>query len=149
MKYNITVFAEQIVLPFKGINKVYVKKSAQNVLSLLGLDDFSCLIILTDNSYIKEINRKFRKKNKPTDVISFPGESLDLPGVSPVSEPGEIYISLETALSQSEKFGVTLKKEVDRLIVHGILHLAGYDHERSSDDEAEMTRIENSILNKL
>ena len=84
------------------------------------------------------MNRQFRGKDKPTDVLSFPALAETAPG------GGDLAISLETASVQAVDHGHTLQMEVKLLILHGLLHLAGYDHER---DKGQMRRRE-TLLRK-
>ena len=81
-------------------------------------------IIISDNSRLKKLNRKYRGKNKPTDVLSF-----DFRGVAGSSELGEVYISVEKAQSQAVERGHSFKHEILSLACHGILHVLGYEHD--------------------
>lgn len=84
-------------------------------------------LILTDDAFIRQLNAAYRGKDMATDVLSF-----DLGADSPLDEDstyGEIYISLERARTQAAEQGVTLLEELTRLLIHGLLHLAGYDHD--------------------
>jgi probable rRNA maturation factor len=90
-------------------------------------------VLLTNDDAIRDLNRRFRRKNKATDVLSFPAADPET-GIS-----GDLAISLETAARQAEAFGHTLREEVKILLLHGILHLAGYDHEI---DDGRMGRRE-------
>jgi probable rRNA maturation factor len=88
-------------------------------------------VLLADDARLKELNRDFRKKNKATDVLSFPvGE-----GSNEIA--GDLAISLDTAARQAEEFGHPLDKELRILTLHGLLHLAGYDHEADTGEMAE------------
>lgn len=106
-------------------------------------------VLFTNDRMIHQLNRSYREKDKPTDVLSFPQEedwqtALHSPSL------GDIVISVETALRQSKKFGVTYRNEILRLLTHGLLHLAGYDHERVSAKKAQqMRRTERRILKSL
>ncbi len=95
-------------------------------------------VLITSSREIQKLNRVFRKKDKPTDVLSFPS---DAPGVA-----GDIAISLDVARTNGRKLGHGTKKELQVLILHGMLHLAGMDHEA---DNGEMARKENSLRKKL
>jgi probable rRNA maturation factor len=95
-------------------------------------------VLLTNDERLRELNRQFRKKNRPTDVLSFP--AVDWGGeASGRQEAGDLAISLDTAARQAEAFGHSLATEVKVLILHGALHLAGFDHER---DNGEMAATE-------
>lgn len=84
-------------------------------------------IVFTDNATIHELNKKFLDRDRPTDVLSFNVHTEYLP--SELQILGDVYISVEKAKEQADSFGVTFQDEVERLVVHGILHLIGYEHE--------------------
>lgn len=101
-------------------------------------------ILLTDDAEIKRLNRRFRKKDKSTDVLSF----SQLEGVINPNNTllGDIVISLETTKRQAGAFKVSSERELLRLLIHGILHLAGYDHEDVPPAEMRrMRRMERKI----
>lgn len=88
-------------------------------------------MLLTSDEEIRRLNRTFRKKNKATDVLSFPAPK-ELAG----EHDGDLAISVDTAARQAESFGHTLNDEVKILLLHGLLHLAGMDHEVDSGEMA-------------
>ena len=98
-------------------------------------------VLLTGDGTIRRLNRQFRHKNKATDVLSFP--ALD-EGFGPVSErmAGDLAISVDTARRQAVAQGHALRVELKVLLLHGLLHLAGYDHEA---DEGQMARREQKL----
>jgi probable rRNA maturation factor len=98
-------------------------------------------VLLTTDAAIRKLNRQFRGKNKATDVLSFPAEGLGAHGIA-----GDLAISVTTALSQAAEQGHSLSTEIKVLILHGLLHLAGYDHEV---DEGKMARRERLLRAKL
>lgn len=89
-------------------------------------------LVLTDDAYIHGLNRQYRGKDRPTDVLSFPLDTSGAPQGEVDEIGGEIYISLERAQAQAQEQGVALIEEVGRLWVHGLLHLAGYDHDTAA-----------------
>ena len=99
----------------------------------------------TDDERLRELNRQFRKKNAPTDVLSFPPWGLECGGPRSRSA-GDLAISLDTAARQAESFGHSLAAEVKVLILHGALHLAGFDHET---DSGEMAALEARLRKKF
>jgi probable rRNA maturation factor len=104
-------------------------------------------VLLTGDKQIRRWNREFRDKNKPTDVLSFPAAPLDGPdGPMPAPIAGDLAISVETADRQAAEHGHSLVEEVRILLLHGTLHLAGYDHEI---DSGEMARLEQRLRVKL
>lgn len=108
---------------------------ARETVGLVGEVD----VLLTSDAEIKRLNRIFRGKNKPTDVLSFPAPQ-EIAG----QHAGDLAISLDTAARQAESFGHSLADEVRILLLHGLLHLAGMDHEVDSGEmaarEAELRR---------
>ena len=102
-------------------------------------------ILLLDNSQIRDLNREYRKKDKPTDVLSFPMRDESSDNVQP-QLLGDIVISVETAEKQSRNRKCSLYKELSILLIHGMLHLIGSDHERSKKDEKEMQKQEAKIF---
>jgi probable rRNA maturation factor len=97
-------------------------------------------VLLTSDSAIRRLNRQFRGKNKATDVLSFPALEM-VEGVA-----GDLAISVETARMQAHDQGHALGTEIKVLMLHGLLHLAGYDHEK---DHGEMARRERLLRGRL
>ncbi len=98
-------------------------------------------VLLTTDAAIRRLNRQFRGKDKATDVLSFPAE-----GVGAEQIAGDLAISVTTALGQAAEQGHSLSTEIKVLILHGLLHLAGYDHEA---DTGQMARRERLLRAKL
>ena len=100
-------------------------------------------IVFTDDAHIKSLNRKFRGKNKPTNVLSFPGAPAANGGIGPIL--GDIVLAEETVSKEAGAQHLTLEAHLAHLILHGFLHILGYDHE--DDGEAEtMEGLETAIL---
>ncbi|MCL1883867.1 MAG: rRNA maturation RNase YbeY [Defluviitaleaceae bacterium] len=101
-------------------------------------------ISFVDDEEMRGLNKKYREKDAPTDVLSFPtmGE-LPPEGIFPM---GDIVISTETALRQAAEYGHSFEREMVFLILHGMLHLLGLDHEADPNDEEVMEEITESIL---
>ncbi len=113
-------------------------------------------ITFTDNEKIHALNKQYRDVDRPTDVLSFPlldaeGEDDGFTPMPPELETmlGDIVLSLEKAREQSEEFGHSFEREVAFLTVHSMLHLLGYDHEKSEADDADMRLRQRIIMNKL
>jgi probable rRNA maturation factor len=103
-------------------------------------------ITLVDNNMIKELNNQYRNIDKPTDVISFALEDND-DYINPDCRLlGDIYISIEKALEQADNYGHSYLRELSFLMIHGFLHLLGYDHQ-NTDDEIKMFKRQEEILN--
>jgi len=97
-------------------------------------------IVLVSDEYITTLNKEFLNKDRPTDVLAFPMNEEEL--------WGEIYISVDRALEQSEYYKVNVDKELARLVIHGILHLLGYN-DQQPDSKINMRKREDFYLNKL
>lgn len=106
----------------------------------IGQGGSSATIAFVSDKSIRELNRQFRGVDKATDVLSFPSDDPD------ASNLGDIAISIDTASVQAKENGLTLDEEVAQLILHGLLHLCGYDHET---DNGEMNRLELRMRKKL
>lgn len=109
-------------------------------------------ISFTDDTGIRELNSSFRGKDAPTDVLSFPlGENgnYDLNNETGAALLGDIVISMERAMEQAKLYGHSLEREIGFLTVHSMLHLLGYDHEKSSLESEIMREKEEEILTEL
>ena len=105
----------------------------------------SATIVFVSDTVIKKLNRQFRGQNYATDVLSFPTKAEDFESDNQ-SHLGEVVISVERAAAQAKENGLTFSNEVRQLILHGLLHLSGYDHET---DNGEMNRLELRLRRKL
>jgi probable rRNA maturation factor len=103
-------------------------------------------VLLTSDERIQELNREFRGKNSPTDVLSFPAVAWELEAGNGHKSAGDLAISIETSARQAESHGHSLATEVKVLILHGALHLAGFDHET---DDGAMERKEIRLRRRL
>lgn len=120
--------------------------SVQRELKLGGREVTVCFV---EDREIARLNKRFRGKPKPTDVLSFPANGTgdsDFPHEDDAKVLGDIAISPQAARRNAKLFGRTLGEEICILILHGVLHLAGYDHEV---DDGEMERIEMRLRKKL
>jgi probable rRNA maturation factor len=110
----------------------------------------SASLVFADDAELHALNNEWRGKNKPTNVLSFPmlerEELLDLSSEGPPELLGDIALSLETCAREAQEKGVPLDHHAAHLIVHGLLHLAGHDHETSPEDAAVMESIEIKAL---
>ena len=100
-------------------------------------------VLLTTDNEVQALNRTFRRKNKPTDVLSFPAPPEF---VASGELAGDLAVSIETAGRQADAFGHSLLLEVKILLLHGLLHLAGFDHET---DEGQMARKEQTLRRRF
>jgi len=109
-------------------------------------------VTFTDDSGIRELNREHRDKDSATDVLSFPMYDFrngDVPADADTAELGDIVLSLERAIKQAEEYGHSVKREIAFLTVHSVLHLLGYDHEISEEEEKLMFEMQDTIMNEL
>jgi probable rRNA maturation factor len=113
---------------------------AARAASAIGKSDSSATIAFVSDKTIRQLNRQFRDTDKATDVLSFPADDEDETNL------GDIAVSVDTAARQAKENGLTFDEEVAQLILHGLLHLSGYDHET---DNGEMNRIELRMRRKL
>lgn len=104
-------------------------------------NEYEISLLITDDETIRKYNKEYRNKDRATDVLSFPMEDDII--------LGDVAISFETAKRQSEEAKINIDREVAFLFIHGLLHLLGYDHETSQEDEEEMFAIQEKILKKL
>ncbi len=110
------------------------------------LDGAEVSLLFCDDARIRELNRDWRDLDKPTNVLSFPAVSADRLATSPLL--GDIAVAFETVSRESKDEGKTLSHHTSHMIVHGLLHLLGYDHE--TDEEAEeMEALERAALARL
>jgi len=116
----------------------------EKCLEYLNLGEYGVSVTITDNEEIQSLNKQYRSKDAPTDVLSFP--LYDENGDLDEEELGDIVISLERAAFQAQEYGHSLEREVAFLVAHSMLHLVGYDHE---EDETEMFQKQEEILNRL
>lgn len=128
-----------------------VKKAINKVGELYGLENAEVSVTLTDDAYIHQLNKEYRDKDRPTDVLSFAlneGEEPEIKGGPDVNILGDIIISVETAVAQAKDYGHSVEREMAFLTVHGMMHLLGYDH-IEEEDRIEMRKEEEYVLHHL
>ena len=117
------------------IDKKNLKRIVERVLKGEKKENKAISIALVGKIRIKELNRKYRKKNKATDVLSFSYDG-----------DGEIVLSPEIIKENARKFNLSTKKELARSLIHGILHLLGHDHEKTEKEEKKMQNLQDHYL---
>ena len=128
-------------VPVRGL-----KAKARRILRLLDLKDCELSVALVGDEEIRRLNGRYRARDEPTDVLAFPTED------PPPSGPrliGDVVISVEKAARQARQRRRSLDDELEVLLVHGILHNLGYDHERSPEDERTMRAMERRLRREL
>lgn len=136
----------------RTINSADARAAAQAVLDAEAASvETSLTLVLTDNTEIRALNRQFRGVDTPTDVLAFGQEPTDQPFVTAPDEPpylGDIILSLSRAQEQAAEHGHSVEAELRLLIVHGVLHLLGYDH-ITPEQEIKMWARQDAILSTL
>lgn len=137
---------------YNDLDKYYplIKKYYKKTINILKLEDsYDLSLIIVGPKKIREINREYRKIDKPTDVISFAMiDSDDDLFYDDAIQLGDIFINRNKVLSQSKEYNHSIKREFVFLFVHGLLHLLGYDH-MNPKDEKIMFSIQNKIVGDL
>lgn len=137
-------------LEFEKNIELEMIRAAEIVGEIYGVENSEVSIILTNDRNIHELNKKFRKIDRPTDVLSFAFRESDEPEIlNEEFEPlGDIIISVERAKFQAEDFGHSFLREIIFLEVHGLLHLLGYDH-MEENDRIEMETEQKFVMEKI
>lgn len=123
-----------------------IRKKAEHILILCGVERAELSVLIVNNRRIRELNRRYRGVKRSTDVLAFP---LDGEMQKGFRHLGDVVISMEKAASQAHSAGHTPERELFLLLTHGILHLLGHDHERSSAENKRMREMENFILSRI
>jgi len=123
-----------------------LRARAATFLSVLDLGDVELSVLLTDDARIRVLNRQWRGKDRPTDVLSFPAGNPP-PGARGPRHLGDVILSLDTARRQAQVHRSRLSDELDLYLAHGLLHLLGHDHHRRQDAE-RMAALEARLLGR-
>jgi probable rRNA maturation factor len=131
------------------IERKNIRNTVLKIFKILDFTDKEISIYLTDDENIKQLNKKYLGRNKATNVLSFSMKEGEYGNINP-EIMGDIIISVETAQKDAVKGKLTVRQEIDFLLIHGILHLSGYNHENTSREEAAtMKQKERELFNKL
>ena len=120
-----------------GVDKKFLKGVAKTILKGENTKEAGLSVVLVSSGRIKKLNKKYRGKNKITDVLAF-GEGLN-----------EIVICPSEVKKNAKKYNIAFKKELARVLIHGILHLSGYEHEVSEKKAREMERKQEFYLSQI
>ena len=123
-----------------------LKKIALKILDVVEQNQAELSLALVSSAEIRKLNAKYRKKDYATDVLSFPVEDSVPIGTRLL---GDVVISVEKAKQQAREKGHSLTEEMVMLVIHGVVHLLGYDHERSAKEARIMGRLEKKIYRTL
>ncbi len=133
--------------------RMLVRRCCNAVLRLENFDaPAEISVIFVDNAQIHELNKKYRGKDMPTDVLSFPmGENgvYDINHDTGAKVLGDIVLSMEKAMEQADRYDHSLEREVGYLTAHSVLHLLGYDHEQGGMDRVRMREKEEKVMTQL
>ncbi|MBM9537753.1 pyridoxine 5'-phosphate synthase [Desulfobulbus alkaliphilus] len=132
-----------------ALNQRFLQARCDQLLSLLNLHNAQVSVVLMDDAEIAAYNEQFRNKPGATNVLAFPATGASDGFPVPETELGDILISVETARREARELGHSLHHRLTELIVHGMLHLIGYDHERSDQEALRMQEEERKILQHL
>jgi probable rRNA maturation factor len=131
---------------FRRVDRNALTRFARRVLAEIDRGESRATITLVGDHRIQELNRTYRGLDQPTDVLSFPNEP-DFPHEASRQEDlGDVIISTETAARYAGAFGISFDRELKNLIIHGLLHLCGYDHET---DQGQMRQLERRLRRRL
>ena len=122
-----------------------MKQAVRVILGALDCPDGEISILIVDDPQIKKLNRKYLNRNSPTNVIAFPMREGEFTHLSP-QLLGDVVISTDTAAKEAQNSAMSMEQRLTELLVHGILHLFGYDHETSTQDARKMAKKSRQLL---
>ena len=131
-----------------AVDRRKIGAAAARILKRLGFEGYELTVVVVDDLEITRLNRQYFRRNRPTNVISFPmmdGTPLSLQA----RILGDVIISADTARRDAEEAGKKAEEEILFLLIHGILHLAGYDHEGAKKERLEMEEKEKDLFSRL
>ena len=120
----------ETTLPVLDVSRENLYNTVRHILQGEGQNNAAVTIVLVDAPYIRKLNHKYRQLNRATDVLSF---NLNDELESNSEELGDVYISVDRAREQAYRYRISMENELHRLLIHGCLHLLGYDHKNSRD----------------
>ncbi len=135
--------------PIPGLDDRKIRVKAKRALEDLGCHDKELSLLFTTDETIARLNEQYRGREGATDVLSFALMEGTEPALFESVMLGDVVISVDTALREAKELGQSLERTVDQLLIHGILHLLGFDHEKSSEDAGRMAKEEKRLLARL
>ncbi len=127
------------------VDRRRLRQTANKIIRELGCRDKEISLALVDNDQIREINRQYLNRDYPTNVIAFSQLEGDFGDLNPTLL-GDVVISVERAAGDGPDGGLTLDDELDFLFIHGLLHLLGYEHENTTEAEAQRMKDKAELL---
>jgi len=140
MKISIQNLLKRFPLDLRGIRKL-----ARQILAELEVPEAELSIVFVGDAQIQQLNRRYLNRDKPTNVLAFPMQEGPFSGLHP-QLLGDLVISVDTAKRQSNRFGLDDKGMITLLMIHGILHLIGYEHEGPRKRAQEMALRQKELL---
>ena len=125
-----------------------IRQTVRAVLNALDCPEGELSILIVDDPQIEKLNRQYLQRRGPTNVIAFAMREGEFSQVSP-QLLGDVVISMDTATREAENAGIAVQRRFDELMVHGILHLFGYDHETSDEDARIMEEKSQELLDLI
>jgi probable rRNA maturation factor len=130
------------------ISKKKIRQTAGVILNALDCPEAELSILIVDDQQIAQLNHQYLKREGPTNVIAFPMRRGPFSDVAP-DLLGDVVISADTAEREAQRAGISTQDRFDQLLIHGTLHLLGYDHEHSPADASKMQEKEKELLQLL
>lgn len=136
------------------LDEEFLRKVAEGVLKNENKEESNFSIALIGQGRMKKLNKKYRGKNRVTDVLAFPAlvvpfEKFKIGEFQKIEGLGEVVICLREVKKNAKRFGFSFEKELAKVLIHGILHLLGYEDEKSESQKKEMQEKENYYLEKI
>lgn len=130
------------------IDKIKIRRTILKLLKFLDCADKEVSLSFVSDETIQQLNNQYRNNNKPTDVLSFSLQEGEFGNINP-DILGDIVISADTAMADAAKNGLSPEQEINFLIIHGLLHLLGYEHENTSKEEKKKMQAKQRKLFSL
>ena len=121
-----------------SVDCALLENQGESILLVLGCENQELSVLLADDRKIRTLNKQYRGQDRATDVLSFSQNDEEEESKSSYQLMGDVVISAVTAKRQAAEHGLTLEEEIVLLLIHGILHLLGFDHERSNEEACHM-----------
>ncbi|MCK4986560.1 MAG: rRNA maturation RNase YbeY [Desulfobacterales bacterium] len=130
------------------ISKKKIRQTASVILNALGYPDAELSILIVDDQQIAQLNRQYLNREGPTNVIAFSMRQGQFSDIAP-NLLGDVVISADTTHREAQSAGISMQDRFDQLLIHGTLHLLGYDHENTEAQARKMEKKNNELLKLL
>ncbi|MDD9303771.1 MAG: rRNA maturation RNase YbeY [Desulfobacter sp.] len=122
-----------------------IRQKTEQILNALGCNDHELSLVIMDDKQIRELNKNFMGIDKPTNVLSFPMQEGQFSEITP-GLLGDVVISLDRAKQEADSAGILVQERMSQLLIHGILHLLGFDHEQGENQAQKMEKKSIELL---